>query len=183
MLGPERTLVGGPFSLPVIGKSATLSPNLRCYPAPIPAKMASRQQAIELERLRASYAQLQEKFDPLASLEPVQDSNPNRPDPPCPTRPPPPPPQQAIVLAMAPTQTLPLQTSSSGRASDPSASANGPAGPVGPHPSFINVAKRFIFQQQIQNKMVALGNNPTREDNYRLQGVQWINDVRQALSL
>jgi len=77
----------------------------------------------------------------------------------------------------------PAQAPSSGRVNDSSATMNGPAGPVGPHPSFINVAKRFVFQQQIQMKMVALGNNPTREDNSRLQGVQWIDDVRKALSL
>ena len=31
--------------------------------------------------------------------------------------------------------------------------------------------------------MIAIGNNPTREDQFRLQGVQWINDVRKVLSL
>jgi hypothetical protein len=128
---------------------------------------------VKLKKVRLSFAEHREKFDPLASFAQTQDSNPNRPDPPYPTRPPPPPPPQAVLLAMAPAQSLTPQASS----------MTGPAGPVGPHPSFINVAKRFIFQQQIQNKMVALGNNPTREDNFRLQGVQWINDVRQALSL
>ncbi|KAF8859546.1 cyclin-like protein [Acephala macrosclerotiorum] len=54
---------------------------------------------------------------------------------------------------------------------------------IGPHPSFIHVAEQYVFQQQIQNHMVAIGTNPTREDNFRLQGVQWINDVRTALQL
>lgn len=53
----------------------------------------------------------------------------------------------------------------------------------GPHPSFIQVAKPYVFQQQLQGQLVALGINPTREDTFRLQGVQWINDVRQALQL
>ncbi|KUJ17053.1 cyclin-like protein [Mollisia scopiformis] len=54
---------------------------------------------------------------------------------------------------------------------------------AGPHPSFIHVAQQFTFQQQLQNQLVAIGTNPTREDNFRLQGVQWINDVRTALQL
>jgi CTD kinase subunit beta len=82
---------------------------------------------------------------------------------------------------MAPAQ--PSQTPASGQVNDPSTTSNGPSGSVGPHASFIYVAKRFIFQQQIQTHMIAIGNNPTREDNFRLQGVQWINDVRKALSL
>lgn len=82
---------------------------------------------------------------------------------------------------MAPAQSQ--QTLASAQVNDPSNTSNGPAGLIGPNPSFIYVAKRFVFQQQIQTHMIAIGNNPTREDNFRLQGVQWINDVRMALSL
>ncbi|CAG8956952.1 hypothetical protein HYFRA_00012003 [Hymenoscyphus fraxineus] len=57
------------------------------------------------------------------------------------------------------------------------------APPTGPHPSYIQVAKPYLFQQQLQSQLVALGANPTREDNFRLQGVQWINEVRTALQL
>jgi CTD kinase subunit beta len=59
---------------------------------------------------------------------------------------------------------------------------SGPAN-TGPHPSSIQVAKPYIFQQQLQGQLVAIGTNPTREDMFRLQGVQWINDVRTALQL
>ncbi|KAH7313184.1 cyclin-like protein [Rhexocercosporidium sp. MPI-PUGE-AT-0058] len=55
--------------------------------------------------------------------------------------------------------------------------------PTGPPPSFINVSQVYLFQQQLQNQMIVTGTNPTREDNFRLQGVQWINDVRTALQL
>lgn len=58
-----------------------------------------------------------------------------------------------------------------------------PPNPVGPHPSYIHVAQVYLFQQQLQSQLVAIGTNPTREDNFRLQGVQWINDVRAALQL
>jgi CTD kinase subunit beta len=53
----------------------------------------------------------------------------------------------------------------------------------GPQPSFITVAKPFVFHQQLQSNLVAIGTNPSREDTFRLSGVQWINDVRTALQL
>ena len=55
--------------------------------------------------------------------------------------------------------------------------------PTGPPPSYINVSQVYLFQQQLQNQMIVTGTNPTREDNLRLQGVQWINEVRTALQL
>ncbi len=58
-----------------------------------------------------------------------------------------------------------------------------PAEAPGPHPSYIQVAKPFIFEQKVQSSVIATGANPQREDNYRLQGVQWIDDVRRALQL
>lgn len=66
----------------------------------------------------------------------------------------------------------------------PTAAATSEPLPVtGPHPSYIQVAKPYLFHQQIQGQLVAIGTNPTREDTFRLQGVQWINDVRVALQL
>lgn len=84
---------------------------------------------------------------------------------------PPPPPRQAYLIGpysrpytvMAPAVVVP--------------------NPTAPPPSFINVSQVYLFQQQLQNQMIATGTNPTREDNFRLQGVQWINDVRTALQL
>jgi len=57
-----------------------------------------------------------------------------------------------------------------------------PAQP-GPHPSYIQVAKPFIFEQRLQGYIISLGGNPAREDSVRLQGVAWIDDVRRALQL
>lgn len=54
---------------------------------------------------------------------------------------------------------------------------------VGPSASFICVADQYPFQQKLQHQLVAIGANPTREDNFRLAGVQWISDVRTALQL
>jgi CTD kinase subunit beta len=53
----------------------------------------------------------------------------------------------------------------------------------GPHPSYIQVAKPFIFQQKIEGQIIATGANPQREDAFRLNGVQWIDDTRRALQL
>ena len=51
------------------------------------------------------------------------------------------------------------------------------------HPSFIQVAKPYIFEQTIQDCVAALGVNPLREESLRLQGVTWIDNVRRALHL
>ncbi|RAL11403.1 putative cyclin [Aspergillus homomorphus CBS 101889] len=51
------------------------------------------------------------------------------------------------------------------------------------HPSFIQVAKPYIFEQTIQRCIAAMGVNPLREESLRLQGVTWIDSVRRNLSL
>ena len=54
---------------------------------------------------------------------------------------------------------------------------------VGPHPSFIQVANPYIFQQQLQSALDALGATEHKEDSIRLQGVHYIDSVRKALLL
>ncbi|KAL4815893.1 Fructosamine kinase-domain-containing protein [Aspergillus spinulosporus] len=51
------------------------------------------------------------------------------------------------------------------------------------HPSFIQVAKPYIFEETIQKCLAAMGVNPLREESLRLQGVTWIDNVRRALNL
>ncbi|BCR83916.1 putative cyclin [Aspergillus chevalieri] len=51
------------------------------------------------------------------------------------------------------------------------------------HPSFIQVAKPYIFEQTIQDCIAAMGVNPLREEALRLQGVTWIDNVRRVLHL
>jgi CTD kinase subunit beta len=51
------------------------------------------------------------------------------------------------------------------------------------HPSFIQVAKPYIFEQTIQQCIAAMGVNPLREEALRLQGVTWIDSVRRGLYL
>lgn len=57
-------------------------------------------------------------------------------------------------------------------------------GPVrGPHPSFIQVAKPYVFEQKLQECMAAIAVTEAKEDTIRLQGVAWIDNVRRALQL
>lgn len=65
----------------------------------------------------------------------------------------------------------------------PLPSGDGEARPPGPHPSFIQVAKPFIFEQEIQECIERTGVSQTKEDSIRLQGVTWIDNVRKALKL
>lgn len=51
------------------------------------------------------------------------------------------------------------------------------------HPSFIQLAKPYIFEQTIQRCIAAMGVNPLREEALRLQGVTWIDNVRRVLYL
>lgn len=51
------------------------------------------------------------------------------------------------------------------------------------HPSFIQVAKPYIFERTVQDCFHALGVNPLREDSLRLQGVTWIENLRKKLHL
>lgn len=54
---------------------------------------------------------------------------------------------------------------------------------IGPHPSYIEVAKPYILQSRIQKRLSDLNMSDAKEDAVRLQGVAWIDQVRRALSL
>ncbi len=54
---------------------------------------------------------------------------------------------------------------------------------VGPHASYIQVAKPFMFEQQIDDLMDPARVNQVKEDGVRLQGVAWIDSVRNSLQL
>ncbi|XPS78603.1 Beta-glucosidase [Ascochyta lentis] len=54
---------------------------------------------------------------------------------------------------------------------------------VGPHPSYIEIAKPYILQSRIQTCLTSLSMTDAKEDAVRLQGVTWIDAVRRALSL
>ena len=54
---------------------------------------------------------------------------------------------------------------------------------TGPSPSFIQVAKPYIFEHTIQECLKLTGVTQAREDQLRLSGVQWIDSVRRSLRL
>jgi hypothetical protein len=54
---------------------------------------------------------------------------------------------------------------------------------TGPNPSFIQVAKPYIFEHTIQECIRLTGVAQAREDQLRLSGVQWIDSVRKSLRL
>ncbi|CAG8044138.1 unnamed protein product [Penicillium salamii] len=51
------------------------------------------------------------------------------------------------------------------------------------HPSFIQVANPYIFEQTVENCIESMGVKPPRETSSRLQGVAWLDEVRRALNL
>ena len=54
---------------------------------------------------------------------------------------------------------------------------------VGPHPSYIELAKPYIFQFKI-NECLTKGAIPeAKDDGIRLQGVSWIDSVRKFMHL
>lgn len=54
---------------------------------------------------------------------------------------------------------------------------------VGPHPSFIQIAKPYIFQHTIQQCLIIAGSSDAKDDSIRLQGIAWIDSVRKAMHL
>ena len=66
----------------------------------------------------------------------------------------------------------------------PAAAANGdPPARVGPHPGFITSSNQYSSEIKIRRMLRDNGCDPAREDNYRLQGVQLIDNVREHIQL
>jgi CTD kinase subunit beta len=53
----------------------------------------------------------------------------------------------------------------------------------GPPPGNISIADQYTFDQKIRRVQRDNGCDPAREDSYRLQGIQLIDNVREALQL
>jgi CTD kinase subunit beta len=70
----------------------------------------------------------------------------------------------------------------------PASPATAPSGSLAPKrpgalANYVQVAKSYVFEQEIQNRLRENGVSQAREDNIRLAGVQWIDNVRRALKL
>ncbi|KAJ9151474.1 Cyclin-like protein [Coniochaeta hoffmannii] len=53
----------------------------------------------------------------------------------------------------------------------------------GPNPGAISIANQYTFEQNVRQMLRENGCDPAREDSYRIQGVQLIDNVREALQL
>ena len=54
---------------------------------------------------------------------------------------------------------------------------------IGPHPSYLQVARAYVYEHTLHDSLDAIGINQAKEDSFRLQGVSWIDSVRKALKL
>jgi CTD kinase subunit beta len=54
---------------------------------------------------------------------------------------------------------------------------------AGPHPGYITSSNQYTCERKIRHLLKENGCDPAREDNYRLQGVQLIDNVREHLQL
>lgn len=66
---------------------------------------------------------------------------------------------------------------------DPTSVAVSRDAPIGPHPSYIEVAKPYMLQSAIQKCLTDLSMGDAKDDALRLQGVTYIDQVRRALQL
>ena len=54
---------------------------------------------------------------------------------------------------------------------------------IGPHPSYIEIARPYVFQHTITASLAAAGVSEAKDDSIRLQGVAWIDSVRKYMQL
>ncbi|KAL2056337.1 hypothetical protein ABVK25_003360 [Lepraria finkii] len=54
---------------------------------------------------------------------------------------------------------------------------------VGPHPSYIEIARPYVFQHTITASLAAAGVSEAKDESIRLQGVAWIDSVRKYMQL
>lgn len=73
-----------------------------------------------------------------------------------------------------------MTTSNNGQ----SAATNGDAIPkIGPHPGSISSSNQYTSELKLRRMLKDNGCDPARQDNYRLQGVQLLENVREYLQL
>ena len=58
-----------------------------------------------------------------------------------------------------------------------------PAHPIGPPTGIFSIPTQYICEQNLKQQLRNIGYDEAREDNYRLKGVQLIDNVRESLQL
>ncbi|KAH8880265.1 cyclin-like protein [Thozetella sp. PMI_491] len=79
---------------------------------------------------------------------------------------------------MAPSQMTP-STSKDGGPPTP----DEPTNPLGPPSGIFSIPTQYICAQSVKQQLQSIGYDEAREDNYRLKGVQLIDNVRLSLQL
>lgn len=82
---------------------------------------------------------------------------------------------------MAPSGPKAQSVAQSAAATNNSAPAPEPAAAKGPHPGHMQVSCQFTSEQRLRRMLRDNKSDPAREDSYRLQGVQLIDNVRTML--
>ncbi|KAK0375758.1 C-type cyclin [Colletotrichum limetticola] len=82
---------------------------------------------------------------------------------------------------MAPSGPKAQSVAQSAAATNNSAPAAEPAAAKGPHPGHMQVSCQFTSEQRLRRMLRDNKSDPAREDSYRLQGVQLIDNVRTML--
>ena len=54
---------------------------------------------------------------------------------------------------------------------------------IGPHPSYIEIAKPYVFETKVQECLTTAGVSEAKDESIRLQGIAWIDSVRKFLRL
>lgn len=84
---------------------------------------------------------------------------------------------------MAPSEPT-GNSSGNSNGNGPGPTTNGAsAAKIGPHPGFISSSNQYSSETKVRRMLKNNGCDPAREDNYRLQGVQLIDNVREHLKL
>ena len=56
-------------------------------------------------------------------------------------------------------------------------------GRTGPHPSYIETAKPFVFESKVHECLTHARVSESEDAKVRLQGIAWIDSVRKAMHL
>lgn len=54
---------------------------------------------------------------------------------------------------------------------------------AGPHPGFVKLGQQYTFEQKLRRSLNDNSCDPAKEDSYRTQGVQLIENIRAELQL
>ncbi len=90
---------------------------------------------------------------------------------------------RVVDLPTTSSNMAPNGPRSSTAAAEPTAVPDEQPPVKGPHPGHVSIASQYTLEQQLRRMQRENGCDSSREDNYRLQGIQLIENVRESLQL